>query len=211
MYFMDAIRYPFNSPGLWGKMGVAFILMLIPIFGPLVLAGYGLKTINSIMHGDETLPEFDLGGDFMHGIIILLVTLVYQIPVWIMTALAALLAGSSSAMAGIIVLVMVIMSIITSFLLGVALLRYAATGDTNVFLAIGDNFDYLSRNPGAVGMFLVNAFLFGLAISIVIGIGFVLLIIPGVILCIASIFSASYLYARFGIELGVADKAKNYV
>lgn len=211
MYFFDAIKYPFNSQGVWGKIGMAFLLVIIPIvniFGAFVLTGYGLKIMSSVMHGDENLPEFEMGADFMRGLTVFIVALIYQIPTFILSFLVGSMGNSGLTL--ILALVLVVVSIIIAFLLIVALIRYATSGDTGVFMAVGENFGYLSGNPGAAVMFIVNAILFGIVVGIIVTIGFILLVIPGIILSIASLFSAYYLYARFGMELGISEKAKAY-
>jgi len=89
----DSIRYPSSE---WGKiliLGVIFIacILIVPIF---LVYGYLFRIIKATLAGLNELPEFDEIGDmFVDGLKIFVVSIVYAIPVWIISAIIGLIIG----------------------------------------------------------------------------------------------------------------------
>jgi Protein of unknown function (DUF4013) len=89
----DSISYPSSD---WGKiliLGVIFIacILIVPIF---LVYGYLFRIIKATLAGLDELPEFDEIGDmFVDGLKIFVVSIVYAIPVWIITAIIGLFTG----------------------------------------------------------------------------------------------------------------------
>lgn len=90
----DSIKYPSSN---WGKvliLGVICIasILVIPIF---LVYGYVFRIIKATLAGMDELPEFDeIGEMFIDGLKILVVSIVYAIPVWIIAAIIGLITGS---------------------------------------------------------------------------------------------------------------------
>ena len=89
----DSIRYPSSD---WGKvliLGVIFVacILIVPIF---LVYGYLFRIIKATLVGLDELPEFDEIGDmFIDGLKIFVISIVYAIPVWIITAIIGLITG----------------------------------------------------------------------------------------------------------------------
>lgn len=214
MYFLDAIQYPFKSQGWIGKAIIAALLLFIPIvniFGGIMLSGYVLRLVREILGGSTELPDFDYGGDFMRGIVVVIAAIVYQIPTMIITAVITGALGRNGQIIAIII--SIVLGIIVGLLLLVATVRYALTDDTNAFMQVGDNLAVIRDNMGAIINYVINGFLYGIVAGILVTIGFVLLVIPGLILTPMVMFGGAYMIARFAEEANLAGgkaKAKNY-
>jgi hypothetical protein len=92
----DSIKYPSSN---WGKvliLGVICIasILVIPIF---LVYGYVFRIIKATLAGMDELPEFDeIGEMFIDGLKILVVSIVYAIPVWIIAAIIGLITGAGA-------------------------------------------------------------------------------------------------------------------
>jgi len=216
MYFFDALQYPFNSKGWISKAAVAGIMLLIPfvnIFAAIMLGGYMMRLVREINSGNMELPEFDFGSDFGRGLTVILYSLIYYIPMLIISFVLGLLLGRSGGGQGIASLLGSIVGFIFGLFLMVAYARYAVTDDTGVFMQFGENVAILRDNIGAVVSYFINALLFGIIAGIVVMIGFVLCVIPGMIMLPMFYFGGAYLMARFAQDAGITGekmKSKNF-
>lgn len=90
----DSIKYPSSN---WGKvliLGVICIasILIVPIF---LVYGYVFRIIKATLAGMDELPEFDeIGEMFVDGLKILVVSIVYAIPIWIIAAIIGLITGT---------------------------------------------------------------------------------------------------------------------
>lgn len=215
--------YPLRSDSPWGKIFTLFILMIIPlvnIIGGLILWGYGLRIIREVMRGNPNLPELDLGGDITRGLMTFVIGLIYTLPVIIVGAILGALMLPTGTLTGLDELnnyfgtigaytaIVSILSIPFTFAAMVAIIRYANTEDFGVAMQIGRNISILLGNIGAVLMLLVNVILFGIIGGIMTGIGYALLVIPGIIMSMALVLGAFHMYAKFGMAAGLDGKAK---
>ncbi len=210
MYFFEALQYPFNSKGWINKAAIAGIMLVIPlvnIFAAIMLAGYMLRLIREISDGNMELLEFDYGGDFSRGLTLILYSLIYIIPMLVVSFLLGMLLGRSGGLLGSII------GFFFSMLIAVVYVRYALTEDTGVFMQFGDNIAILRENLSAAISYLINSFFFGLVGGIIVMIGFVLCVIPGLILLPMLYFGSAYMLVRFGQDMGLMGgkvKAKNF-
>jgi hypothetical protein len=221
MYFLDAISYPFKSTSWAGKAFIAFLLTCIPIvniFGAIVLSGYAVRAAREILSGRTELPEFDFGEDITKGFILLITSIVYGIPGLILSnqlQRSIVVVGGRATMTNIsggMVILLVILSIITSLFLLIAIARYIVTDDFGVFVDLGGNFNLLSRNLGTILMYGINVVLFGIVGLVLVMVGLVACIIPGIVVGIMLSFGRAYLLARFVEDLGLSlnqEKFKN--
>ncbi|MCA9912709.1 MAG: DUF4013 domain-containing protein [Anaerolineae bacterium] len=212
---MESLQYPFRGQGAFGKIVTAGLLMMIPLvnlFGAFVLVGYGIKIIGSVLAGDENLPEFDIMQDFGRGLIGLVAAIVYMIPVIIISVVLGVLFGNGSGGMNGIGALLYLLTIPLSFALSLAVLvafsRFAVEGESGVLFAFTENFQLAFGNLGAGLEFFVNAILFGIILGVLVGIGFVLLIIPGLVIAIAGQFAQYHLAAQYAQRLGIGGKAK---
>ncbi len=215
MYFLESLQYPFRGQGVFGKIVTAGLLMIIPLvnfFGAFVLLGYGVKIIANVLAGDENLPEFDIMQDFGRGIMAFLAALIYMIPIIIVYAILAVLFGDGRGGMSSIGVILSLLTIPLSFALGlavmVALSRFAVEGESGVLFAFTENFQLAFGNLGAGLEYFVNAILFGIILGILVGIGFLLLVIPGLVIAIAGQFAQYHLVAQYASRLGIGGKSK---
>jgi len=209
MYFFEALQYPFNSQGWISKAAIGVLMLIIPIFGWFVLGGYVLRLTREILNGNMQLPDYDYGADFGRGLSAFVGTLIYQIPAMIIVFILGALLGQG--------LIPQVLSSAIGFLIGmllqVALVRFVLTEDFSVFWDVSHNFGLIRDNISAVITYLVNTILFGIVAGIVLTIGFMLLIIPGLILTPMICYGVAYMLARYAQELGLSVgkvKEKNY-
>lgn len=80
-----AIVYVFDDPDWLKKVAIGGLLLLVPIFGWLVVAGYGMRLIRcSYLGEDRTLPQWDdFGGDAVRGLKAMVVLFIWSIPFWV--------------------------------------------------------------------------------------------------------------------------------
>lgn len=207
MYFFEALQYPFNSKGWISKAAIGAVLMIIPILGWFTLAGYMVRIIREVMDGNQELPEYDYGADFSRGLMIFLFSLAYEIPAIIIAVILRSVMGQNV----IGQLLASVVGFVISLLITVAMIRYAQTEDTSVYLQLGENANTLTNNLGTVISYFINTLLFGVIAWIMIVIGIFLCVIPALILAPMLYFGYAYMIARFGQDLNLTEgKAKNF-
>ncbi len=216
MYFLDSLQYPFRGQGAFGKIVTAGLLLFIPIvnlFGAFVIAGYGIKIMGNVLAGNQNLPEFDIMQDFGRGLLVLLAGFIYALPLVLVLLVLGLLLGGfneDTMTAGglLLTLISIPLSFIFSLVIITAFSRYAATEETGMLFDFGGNFRLAMNNLGAGLEFFVNAFLYGIAVAILVSLGFMLLVIPGLILSVAAQFGQYHLYAQYARRIGIGGKRK---
>lgn len=217
MYFMDAIQYPFNSQGWFKKLVIAFLLTLIPIiniFGAIVLLGYTLSIVRSVMQGETDLPEYDFGDNIGKGLMALLGGLVYAIPLIILLVLINLILPVSYDTFGdpqmnpLALLLTMLLALLWGPIIVVAVVRYAIEDSTGALFDFMGNINTVVNNPGPTVMYYVNALILGLIVGVLAMVGFFLLVIPGLIVTTASTFMQGYLYAAYARDLGLGMRKR---
>lgn len=217
MYFIESLQYPFRGQGAFGKIVTAGLLLFIPLvnfFGMFVIAGYGIKIIGNVLAGDRDLPEFDIMQDFGRGLIALVAGFLYALPLIIVFAVFGALFGGDGAagLGGVLISILSIpFSFVLSLVMIVAFSRYAVSEETSVLFDFGENIRLATSNLSAGLEFFVNALVYGFVAGILIGLGFMLLIIPGLVLMIATQFGQFHLYAMYAQRVGIGGKAKRKV
>ncbi len=105
-----AVSFIFQDPSWIKKVLIAGVLVFIPIIGWLLIAGYVLRLIHNVIVGSPSpLPEWDnWGGDLAGGLKVLVVTIIWGIPLWILQAIDA--ASDSSLLAFIVWVISVLWS-----------------------------------------------------------------------------------------------------
>lgn len=209
MYFFDSFFYPFNSQGLFNRILIALLLTLIPIFGTLILTGYGIKIIHEIYQENKDLPPFEWGADLRRGVLAVVATLVYLLPTLIVTGLLSAVAvqpdGSFNFALPLVALPLALVSLLSVV---AALVRYGVADDPNLLFQVGKNVSLVAGNPVAGILFFVNLLLYGVFVFVAASIGTALFIIPGLIILIAAQFGVYFLYAQYGYELEIGGKTK---
>jgi len=86
--------------------------------------------------------------------------------------------------------------------------RYGATGSALSLFDVVGNIGLAVTNLGAGVLFFVNSLLYGLAVGILVSLGFVLLIIPGLILAVAAQIGQYHLYGQYARQMGIGERRK---
>jgi hypothetical protein len=217
VYFTDAISYPFNSKSRVGKAFIAFLLSVIPlvnILGAIVLSGYTLRAAREVLSGNPDLPEFDFAEDITKGFMLLITSIVYGIPMMFLSSQFRQTANGRLVvtMSGPMIILVFLIGIVSGLFLLIATARYIVTDDFEVFVDFSGNFALMSRNFGSILMYGINLLLFGLAGGLLVLLGFVLCIIPGIVVGVMLTFGRAYLLARFVDSIGLSldgEKFKN--
>jgi len=101
MNFGLAFSYVFKDKDQWfKKIALPALCSLIPIVGPFILMGWGLKATQNVIEGNEenALPNLDFGADLGRGFMVFLITLIYQLPIAIISGIAGALFGIGGGM-----------------------------------------------------------------------------------------------------------------
>lgn len=86
MNFGKAFTYIFDDKRWFEKLLIPLLVLLIPLIGGLVIAGYLMRIIRNVAeHQAEPLPELEFGADLKRGFKWLVGALVYSIPVMLIS------------------------------------------------------------------------------------------------------------------------------
>lgn len=212
MYFLDSLSYPLKSEKALEKILIGLALTLIPIvntLGGIVLLGYGIKIMGHVLSGDENLPEFDLGEDFVRGLFGLLGAFLYVFPPAILGIVVMIaLTGATESFSLIGFLLMMVLILVATLVMVVAYARFAVEEDTGALFDVGGNLRLVGSNLNAGGLLLINMFVFGLIAGLLVMVGFLLFFIPGMILAVVVQYAQYHLYTFYARELGIGGKRK---
>jgi len=95
MNFGLAFSYVFNDEQWFKKVALPALCGLIPVIGPFIVAGWGLKATKNVMEGNEehALPDLAFGADLGRGFMATLIGLIYSLPVAIIGSISGGLFG----------------------------------------------------------------------------------------------------------------------
>jgi hypothetical protein len=207
-HFVDALRYPFSDQRWLSKVGIAFLISLIPILGSMILLGYGIRLIQRLYRREPGLPEWDdFGGDLGRGFMAFLGFLILYAPAILVACIGAIIASADdSGVLNCLVNLLVWGYILLATPFGFsALARYAVTNDFNVFIDIpGRIQDVLSNPAGTIGLY-VDIILFYIVWYILVLVGFVACCIPGLLMAAAGSLAINYIIAQWGFSIGAAS------
>ena len=187
--FGETLSYMFKDPKWVGKVVVGALLGIIPIIN-LVVVGYALRVIDNVRSNTEPpLPEW--GGDFgklwVSGLVLAVIGFLYGIPVWILSAIAGAVSGSSrsggvTVLAVLVGLIAFVFAILLFFWIQGAIINYAIKRNFGAAFEFGIIWDMIRKNAGRMVMTVV----FVVVVSIIVGlVTAVLNIIP----CLGCILS----------------------
>jgi hypothetical protein len=175
MNYGYAFSFQFKDEQWIKKIAIAALFILIPIIGPLFLAGWGLEiTRRVIVQDPEPLPDWDdFGGYIVKGLQLIIIGFVYALPVILIQActqglyfgLGADQVGSDDAMAFVTIVAQTCMGCI-SFLytvfLGVylpaAIGHFAAEGEFGAAFRFGEIFRILKAGLAGYLIILLASF-----------------------------------------------------
>jgi hypothetical protein len=196
--FGKAFSYPFEDQEWLKKLGIAALVMLIPILGQWTVAGWGLEITRRVIQRDpQPLPDWsDFGGHLVRGLKVLVVSLVYALPIILVSAcqqgftIAMQNNNDNTVMTALTALTVcfscfsVLYGLFLGLVMPAALGKFAATGQMGAAFRFGEVFGLIRAAPAAYLIALLGGLISG----------FVALL--GLIVCIIGvIFTAAYAYA----------------
>lgn len=94
MELWDAFSYPFRLRRNRLTIVLGMLLLFLPIVGLVMWSGYLMRVMHTIIHGnEEELPEFDILGDSVKGVGLLLFNILYLLLPFILAFLTGLALG----------------------------------------------------------------------------------------------------------------------
>jgi hypothetical protein len=169
------------------KILIGGILTIIPIVN-FVVFGYFIDTLKNVIDGQELpLPELDFGDQFMKGLMFFLASLIYAIPIIVLSIMIAVVgaimggAGDEAAqgVAGLCALggncIIFIYALVLAVILPAACILYANSGEFGSFFRFGEIIGLITSNIGsyivAILVAWVASMIAGLVGSIACGVG----------------------------------------
>ena len=177
------------------KVLVGGVLSLIPFVGPILVYGYGLELMENVIQGrSRPLPEWDdWGGKLVKGIMYLVISFVYALPIVLLGICFGLLMtvlGAAEAEEAINVIgslggvcfggFALLYGILLTLALPPAIGRYLETGELGAAFRLGEVFALVRDNIGAWIIALVLSWLAGLIASL------------GIILCFVGVLFTAF-------------------
>jgi hypothetical protein len=200
-----AFGFVFDDEEWITKILIGGIVFLIPIVN-FAAYGYMLQVGRNVMQDNpRPLPGWsDFGDHFMRGLYYIVISLVYAIPIIIVSCIMQFIipilgaaGGDEAAAAGAglmlvcFVPLIIILSLVVYMLLSAALVRYIQTDSVGQALQVGTVWNMVRSSPGTYGMLLLVAILAGLVASL------------GIIACgVGVLFTSVYAYAVIGHTMG---------
>jgi hypothetical protein len=174
MDYGNAFTYQFKDDEWIKKFAIAALFILIPIIGPLFLAGWGLEITRRVIAADpEPLPPWnDFGNYLVKGIQLIVIGFVYALPIILVQACTqgVYIAGSENiynddtfAVIGVIFQTCLgcltfLYSIFLGLFLPAAIGHFAAEGSFGAAFRVGEIFQILKSGFAAYLIVLVFSF-----------------------------------------------------
>jgi len=190
-----AIGFIFQDSQWLKKVLIGGLLFFIPILGWLIIGGYWLRLIRQVAEGNDIpLPEWnDFGGDLVRGLKGFVVSVVWSLPVIVVTACISALTvvggtAESDAAAGLATILALggncltfLLSLIVAFFQPLFFSRLAVSERVGDALAFGAIFGEVQGRFVDLLVVLLVAFAIGIAAAF------------GVLLCLVGILFTSFL------------------
>jgi hypothetical protein len=214
MEFGRAFTYAFEDPDWLKKVGIAAVVFLIPIVGPIILMGWSLEITRRVISDDpQPLPDWsDFSGFISKGFQAFVVGLAYALPVILIVicgqivtvgSAAALSNSNSDAAGGIATVVSIcmgcfvlILGLAAGLLVPPALGNLASVGQLGAAFRFNEVFGLLRAAPGPYILTILGVFVAALVLSPI-----------GSLICgIGALATTAYLSALSGHLYGQAYK-----
>ena len=195
MDFGKAFSFPFEDSDWLKKIGIAALLLFIPLLGILWVSGWSLEITKKVIRRDpEPLAAWDdFGGYLVRGFQVFIIGFVYALPIILATSCVSIVFSTSidgneineagyaamAAMACVYCLV-IIYSILLAFVIPAALGHFANEGKFSAAFRFGEIIGLVRAAPGAYLLALIGNILAGF----IAGLG-VILCAVGVVLTMA--------------------------
>jgi hypothetical protein len=184
MDFGKAFSYPFEDQNWLRKVGIAALIVLIPVIGTLLVAGWGIEITRRVIRQDsEPLPDWTEIGEILgDGFKVMVIWFTYLLPVILLQVCVqvAALGGMDSTndetvIAGLsfvifcISCLVFIYSLAMAFIIPAAMGNMAAKNELGAAFRFGEVFGLVRNEPGAYGIVFVG----GLAAGFIASLGIV--------------------------------------
>jgi lipoprotein signal peptidase len=215
MNFGRAFSYVTEDPQWLQKLGIAALIMIIPILGPITVIGWALAVTQHVIKGEPETPLNDWSnfGDYLaKGFQVFVIGFAFALPGLLVSFCQQGVAYLPSAMrdnqaiqtiTSVVMVVTIcfscvsfIYNLLVAFVLPAAIGNFAATGQLGAAFRFNEVFGLVRAAPGAYFM----VFLGSIVASIIAGLGLIACII-GVL------FTAAYAYMINAHLWGQAYKA----
>lgn len=198
MEFGKAFTFAFEDKDWLKKIGIAGLVMLIPIIGQLTVGGWALEITRRVTQRElEPLPDWSGFGDHLvRGLKFFVISLVYALPIILISLCANLpfmfvqdsndqtMLTVVSILSICLSCVVALLGIVLAFVLPAALAKFAVTGEIGAAFRFSEVIALVRAAPVAYLMVLLGSILAGLIAGL------------GVILCaIGVIFTSALAYA----------------
>ena len=210
MNFGQAFSYPFQDSDWFKKLIITGLILLIPIVGWLYMLGWMLEIMRRIMNDNPTpLPEsVDFGGYIGLGFQGFILSLVYSIPMIILSLPSAIIAPAGAmleldpdTLATVTMIVSIccgglsfLYGILLGLLLPAAYGRFLAAGSLGAGFKIGDVFGLVKASFGAYALALLGALVAGLIgeLGVIVCVVGLLLTLPYSMAIIGNLYGQAY-------------------
>ena len=159
MNFGLAFSYVFKDEEWFKKVAITALCSLIPVIGPFIVAGWGLKVTKKVIDGNDELllPRLEFGPDLGRGFMAALITLIYGLPVGIIGGIAGGFFGLGSGreevwmivlyiVGGCIGLLGLLVSVALAFMGVIAVANYVAKGNFKAAFNFKEIFGMLKKS-----------------------------------------------------------------
>ena len=192
MQIGKAFSYPFEDPDWLKKIGVAALVMLIPLVGGIVVGGWGLEIARRVIRRETyPMPDWsDFMGHLVKGLKLFVISFVYLLPVILISACSqgifiaaqnADLGETALTVASVASIcfscVIILYSLLVGFVLPAALGKFAATDELGAAFRFGEIFSIVRANPSIFLMALLGGFVSSIIAS------------AGVIICVVGMLA----------------------
>jgi hypothetical protein len=202
MNFGRAFSYVTEDPQWLQKVGIAALIMIIPILGQIVVLGWALEITRHIINGEpETpLPEWSNFGDYLSkGFQAFVIGVVYALPVILVQICSQgvsylptmmrdnsnvqAIASAASVVAICLSCLVFLYDLVLAFVLPAALGSFAATGQIGAGFRFNEIIGLVRAAPGPYFMVFLGSIVAGIIATL------------GLIACIIGVlFTAAYSY-----------------
>jgi len=202
MDFGLAFSYPFQDQDWLKKLGIAGLLLIIPLVGGFAVLGWGLEITRRVIRHDTPLllPEWNEFGKYIvDGLYIYLISIIYSIPIIIFSSIigggGGLLGQNQGSGGGdpisIVVWILLVCGscliflylILFSLVIPAAIANFAVKGNLGAAFAFGELFGIIKSAFGAYIIVLLGGIVAGFLSTL------------GLIACIIGVvFTAAYYY-----------------
>jgi hypothetical protein len=175
MDFGKAFSYAFEDQDWIKKVGIAALIMLIPILGQIIIGGWALEITRRVIRRDpEPLPDWSEFGDYLvKGLQVFVIGFAYSLPIILISICTQVPTAFLADQGGDAENLIIVLSICTScismiygiflgFVLPAALGNFAAHEQLGAGFRFGEVFGLVRAAPMAYLLVLVGSFVAGL-------------------------------------------------